>query len=73
MSQRKVMSLVESVANIAIGFGINLAAQLLIFPRFGIDIDMGSNIGIGLSFTGISLTRSYVIRRLFNKQRKQND
>lgn len=61
------MSLVESLVNIAIGYAINVSAQMLIFPVFGIYISPSKNLGIGLVFTFISLARSYTIRRWFNK------
>lgn len=65
--QSKLGSFVESLTNIAVGYTINLCAQLVIFPLFNIHIPLRSNIGIGICFTGISLTRSYLIRRVFNK------
>lgn len=68
MSQTRKMSLCESVVNILIGLAINLAAQLLIFPLFGIFIPFTSNLGISACFTGISLVRSYCIRRWFNRR-----
>jgi hypothetical protein len=71
MSQTRAKSMLEVVVNIAIGYTINLGAQLLIFPMFGIDIPLRDNIGIGMAFTVISLTRSYLIRRWFNKEREE--
>lgn len=65
--QSKARSLIEGGVNIAIGYSINLVAQLLIFPQFGINIPLSSNFGIGACFTVISLVRSYLIRRWFTK------
>ena len=70
--QTKAKSFAESITNILIGYSINLCAQLIIFPCFGINIPLRSNIGIGIAFTGISLTRSYLIRRWFNRTEKEN-
>lgn len=67
MSQSKKLSFVESLANVAIGYGVSLASQLLVFPHYGIDIPLSANIAIGLWFTAISIARSYVIRRWFNR------
>jgi len=64
--QSRKHSFIESLTNIAIGYGIALTSQLLIFPLYGIEITIGDNVLIGLWFTGISLVRSYVIRRWFN-------
>jgi len=66
MNQTKLESLLESIVNIIIGYGVALASQLLIFPVVGIDVPLSTNLWIGLWFTLISLARSYVIRRWFN-------
>jgi hypothetical protein len=70
MAQSRVMSVVESMANVAIGYGVALASQLLIFPLYGIHIELSTNIAIGLWFTAISIARSYVVRRAFNRMRE---
>ena len=70
MSQSKKMSLIESISNIIIGYIVALASQKLIFPFFGIYIDNDKHIMIGLAFTCVSLVRSYLLRRLFNKKRR---
>lgn len=67
MSQSKRQSLIESCLNVAIGFGVSLAAQVAVFPLFGIRIEMASNIAIGAIFTAISIARSYCVRRIFNR------
>jgi hypothetical protein len=64
--QTKLGSFVEAWANIAVGFTINYCANLLIFPLFGMHISPGANFLMGLIYTGISLVRSYIIRRWFN-------
>ena len=66
MQQTRLGSLIESGMNIAIGYGVALASQLLIFPLFDINIPLSDNLLIGAWFTVISLVRSYVIRRWFN-------
>jgi hypothetical protein len=66
MNQSRLESLIESVMNIAIGYGVALASQLLIFPLFDIHVSLTTNLWIGAWFTAISLVRSYVIRRWFN-------
>ena len=66
MGQTKRMSLFESFTNIAIGYGVAVISQLIIFPWFGIDIPLRSNFLIGAWFTVISLARSYCIRRVYN-------
>ncbi|MCK5127663.1 MAG: hypothetical protein KAR42_15505 [candidate division Zixibacteria bacterium] len=66
MNQTKLGSLIESLMNILIGYGVALASQILIFPMFNIHISLSTNLWIGAWFTLISLVRSYVIRRWFN-------
>jgi hypothetical protein len=66
--QSKWHSAIESMTNVAIGYGVALASQLLIFPFYDIDISLQDNIAIGVWFTLISLVRSYVIRRYFTKR-----
>ena len=67
MSQTRLGSVAEAWANIAVGFGVNFAANLLILPLFGFKtLTLGANFEIGLLYTGISLARSFVLRRWFN-------
>ncbi len=66
MNQTRLGSLIEAFANIAIGFGINFAANLIVLPRFGFDVHPSEAFGIGMVFTVISIARSYIIRRWFN-------
>lgn len=66
MIQSRTASFIESLANIAVGYGVALLSQLLIFPTFGIHVSLSDNLLIGAWFTVISLVRSYVIRRWFN-------
>jgi hypothetical protein len=64
--QRKRHSAIESIANVAIGYGIALLSQLIIFPLYGIFVPMKTNIAIGAWFTVVSIIRSYLLRRVFN-------
>ena len=64
--QSRLMSLVESVSNIVVGYGLAVLTQLLVFPLFGLHASLGENLAIGGLFTIVSLTRSYCLRRAFN-------
>lgn len=66
MTQSRTASLIESMFNVLIGYGVALASQLAIFPMFGIHLPLSDNLAIGAWFTIISLVRSYCIRRWFN-------
>ena len=63
--QSRRMSLVEAIANVVVGYVIAVLTQMLVFPIFGLQVSLADNLAIGLAFTGISLTRSYLLRRLF--------
>lgn len=65
--QSRRMSLIEAGANIAVGFGISLISQIVIFEAHGVHFGIGTNVAITGYFTVISLLRSYGLRRLFNK------
>ena len=64
--QTRAASLVEALANIAIGLGISFAANLAILPAFGLPVSLHQAAGISAAFTLVSLARSYALRRLFN-------
>ena len=65
-SQPKHHSFIESIINVAVGLGINIMGQHLVFPLFGIYITWGQNLQIAGIFTVISIIRSYCLRRGFN-------
>ena len=65
MKQSRRMSVLESMINVAVGYGVALAAQVAIFPMFGIHVGMVTQAKIGVAFTAVSLVRSYALRRLF--------
>lgn len=71
MTQSRLESLLESVANILIGYCIALASQLVLFPLYGIHIALTTNLWIGFWFTLVSLVRSYLLRRYFNQRLKK--
>ena len=66
MSQSHWHSLLEAHANVAVGFGINYLANLYLLPLWGFEVRASQALGMGVVFTGVSLVRSYVLRRVFN-------
>ena len=64
-SQPRLMSLIEAITNVVVGFLIALATQFAIFPLFGLLVSVTDNLLIGGIFTGVSIVRSYTLRRLF--------
>jgi len=69
MKQSRLMSLVEAIANVAVGYGIAVVSQILIFPVFGLHTTLAQNLQMGLVFTVVSLARSFALRRLFEALR----
>jgi hypothetical protein len=63
------MSLVEAIANVAVGFLVALLTQVIVFPLFGLNVSLGENFAIGCIFTVVSIGRSYALRRLFEAMR----
>ena len=69
MKQSRLMSLVESLANVLVGYGVAVATQILVFPLFGLAVTITENLLIGLIFTAVSIVRSYALRRGFEALR----
>jgi hypothetical protein len=68
LRQTKLGSFYEACINVAIGFGINFIANLIILPFFGFNITLMDNLYIGLLYTVVSVVRSYVVRRWFDRK-----
>ena len=69
MKQSRLMSLVESLANVLVGYGVAVATQIAVFPLFGLAVTVTENLLIGLIFTAVSIVRSYSLRRGFEALR----
>ena len=69
MKQSRLMSLLESLANVLVGYGVAVATQMLVFPLFGLAVTVSENFLIGLIFTAVSIVRSYALRRGFEALR----
>jgi hypothetical protein len=48
-----------------LGYGVAVVTQILIFPVFGLHTTLAQNLQMGAAFTGISIVRSFALRRLF--------
>ncbi len=59
------MSLVEAVANVAVGYGVAVVTQIVIFPIFGLHTTLAQNLKMGAVFTVVSIARSFALRRVF--------
>jgi len=65
MRQSRLMSLVEAVANVVVGYALAIGVQLLVFRLFGLEATLRQGLGIGAVFTLVSLVRGYLLRRVF--------
>ncbi|WP_137703273.1 DUF7220 family protein [Marimonas lutisalis] len=65
MKQSRLMSLVEAVANVLVGYGVAVITQILIFPIFGLQTTLAQNLKMGAVFTVVSIARSFALRRVF--------
>ena len=65
LKQTRLMSLVEAIANVVVGYGIAVLTQLIVFPWFGLPAHIEDALALGGIFTGVSIARSFVLRRLF--------
>ena len=59
------MSLVEAVTNVAVGYGVAVTTQLLVFPVFGLEVRLVDKLLIGGAFTVVSIARAFTLRRVF--------
>ena len=65
--QSRSLSLTESVANVAIGYVIAAMTTAIVLPWFGYMVTSKDAAGISAIFTVVSLARSYLLRRAFNR------
>jgi hypothetical protein len=63
------MSLIEAITNVAVGYVLAVATQIIVFPWFSLHPSIGQSLALGGVFIGISLLRSYALRRLFEHWR----
>ena len=72
MKQSRLMSLVESIANVVVGYGVAVVTQILIFPVFGLHTTLAQNLKMGAIFTIVSIARSFALRRVFEAIRMRS-
>ncbi len=73
MTQSRRHSAIESITNVAVGYFVALATQLIVFPLLGVPVRLSQNIAIGVIFTAVSLARSYCLRRIFNRWHRRHN
>lgn len=71
MSQSRTLSFVEALTNVTVGLLIALATQVILFRLLGIEVITEQTLIIAAVFTAVSVLRSYVVRRLFERLRSR--
>ena len=66
-AQTRCGSLLEALTNVVVGYGLALATQQLAFPLFGIATTLIEDSLIAGVFTAVSLARSFLLRRVFER------
>lgn len=69
MKQTRRGSLIESIANVTVGFGVSFVANITVLPIFGFTPSVHEAIALGGIMTVISIARSYSLRRGFEMLR----
>ena len=69
MKQSRMMSMIEAITNVLVGYALAIVTQIVVFPWFGIEAALHEHLAIGTAFVAISLARSYLLRRLFEVMR----
>jgi hypothetical protein len=64
--QSRRMSVIESVANIAVGIGVAYIMNFWILSMIGNPISHRQNMLMTAFMTAVSFARSYALRRFFN-------
>ncbi len=63
--QSRRVSLLEAVVNTAVGYGLAILIQIVVFPWFDLQVRLVDMFQIGAVFTVVSIARTYLLRRLF--------
>lgn len=64
--QKRKYSLIEAITNTTVGFVVSLVIQLIIYPVMDIPVRFDQNLIITSIFTVVSISRGYILRRIFN-------
>lgn len=72
MKQSRLMSLIEAITNVIVGYVVAVVTQVLIFPLFGLHTTLAQNLKMGAVFTVVSIARSFALRRVFEAIRMRS-
>lgn len=63
--QSRRWSMIEALVNVAGGYFVAVAIQVLVLPAYGLDLPVSQNMILAIPFTLASAVRSYLFRRFF--------
>lgn len=66
MNQPRALSALEAAANVSVGFFVSIIANAVVLPLYGFHVTPMESVSIAVIFTGASVARQYLMRRLFN-------
>ena len=69
--QSRLMSLIESLTNVAIGMVVSFFGQIVVSHWYNLPLNFAQNIEIVLFFTMLSMLRSYFVRRWYNRRTRK--
>ena len=72
MTQSRRQSAIEAVVGVCIGLFTAYGASFVIFPVFGIETSYFQNGLVVVSFSIVSIFRTYITRRLFSYLNSKN-
>jgi len=61
MRQSRLMSLIEAITNVVVGYGLAVLTQVLAFPAFGLHATLNQNLQLATVFSVVSVLRSFVL------------
>jgi hypothetical protein len=67
LAQTRRCSFAEALVNVVAGYLLALVTQRLAYPLFGVHTTFAADSAIAAVFTLVSLARSYLIRRVFER------
>ena len=66
--QSRLASLIESLTNVAIGMVVSFFGQIVVSHWYNLPLNFAQNMQIVLFFTVLSVLRSFVVRRWYNRK-----
>jgi hypothetical protein len=60
-------AIIEAWFNIVVGFSVNYVVNIFLLPLVGASFTAIENFWLGWIYTAVSIVRSFVIRRTFNR------